>query len=147
MTANRTVGVSITYIRGEDARVHISFGSTLQARAYYRILENSSFQKKLQLVPRIESDDYSVSMRLPSRISEIRATSRRGGFNFIFSDQNLKDGWVKNMRLWDMDSDGKVYVKWDLSPQDLNRELGIRVVDSPQRKPSPPPVSKIAGNR
>lgn len=147
MTANRTVGVSVTYIRGEDARVHLSFGSSVQARAYYQILEHSSFQKKLQLAPRVESDDYSVSLRLPSRIGEIRATSRRGGFDFVFSDQNLKDGWVKNMRLWDMDSDGKVFVKWDLAPQDLNRELGIRVVDPPQRKPSPPPVSKPSGRK
>lgn len=141
MAATRTVGVSVTYIRGEDARVHISFGSKEQTQAYKIFLEDSPFQKKLQLDPKIEGDNHSVSMRLPSRIGEIRASSRLGGFNFVFNDKSLKDGWVKNMKLWDMDRDGKVFVKWDLSPQDLNRELGIRVVEAPKRRPSPPPTS------
>ncbi|KAK8071824.1 hypothetical protein PG996_005172 [Apiospora saccharicola] len=138
MSATRSVSVSVTYKRGADARVHLSFSSQIQARAYCLILKASSFQKNLQLEPALENDDYSVHMRLPSRISEIRASSRLGGFNFIFSDDTLKKGWVKNMRLWDMDGDGGVFVKWDLSQRDLNKELGIRevIVTTPQRRPN-----------
>ncbi len=89
----------------------------------------------------MENDGISVSLRLPSRISELEASTSCGGFHFMLSDSVLEDGWVNNMKLWDRDAEGKVFIKWNLSPRDLDRELGIRDENTRFRRPSPPQTS------
>ena len=122
MRKDRTVRVSLHHIN-DAPRVHIEFGRPKRAKSYLQILQNSNFQQQYQLNPQIEANGYAVSFLLPREISVVEGSIKCGGLRFIFSEQRFADDWVRHMTLWDKDADGKVFVKWNLSSDELRKEL------------------------
>ena len=123
--ADPTVGVSIYNPAGAGSTyLRISFHSQSYAGAYLRVIKQSGFQKVIDSKPEHRAGERHVSLRLPSEISEIQARDG-GGFNFVFTDGILKDNWVRNVKLWQRDDQGNVYIEQKLSQRSLARKLGL----------------------
>lgn len=66
-------------------------------------------------------------MRLPSRVTEVVASSSALGFYLVFSDENLAKQWQENLMVWKffMNSKRKLYVKRDRNQQGVGKLLGM----------------------
>jgi hypothetical protein len=109
----------------EPRRISIGFDKQKQAVGYYEAINRTKFSREMDLD--IKQRGNYVSVRLPSRVSEIVASTSALGFYLVFSDEELAAQWRANLLLWDFISNSKrkLYVRRGLSNETLNVMFGI----------------------
>lgn len=138
-TLTATLDLKITF-NDNTRRVHITFQSTAQAFAYSQYISQRSIVKRETLA--VSQTGREVSLRLPSRVSQIVATTTYGGFCFVFDDAQLARDWARSFLVWKFypQSERRLYVDRFVSGEALNSWVGIPSVPPayrhvPQQQP------------
>ncbi|KAI2638838.1 hypothetical protein GGS26DRAFT_587609 [Hypomontagnella submonticulosa] len=143
---HRYLDVSIKF---EPRKITIGFRNNIQANRYHQLMSKEPFVRDMDLNSQVSN--RSVSLRLPSRVTEIVSSSSCGGFYIHFSDEQLASEWQKTLLLWKFrdGSKTKLYIDRRIGNSLLNEMLGIpepRPSSSELRSPgealtsAPPPV-------
>jgi len=125
-------------IRLDPKRVSVEFRTEEQAKRYYDQVRNRSIHETERLDSHL--DRRRVSIRLPSRVTGIVASTTYKGFYLVFNDKNLAKDWVNGLLVWSfvsragVKSETEAFVVRDVNDDDLNKALGIK---STQRYESP----------
>ncbi|KFA70539.1 hypothetical protein S40285_09850 [Stachybotrys chlorohalonatus IBT 40285] len=93
------LGVRISLSR--TRRIIITFPSTAAAVRYLHIIQKTKAHNIIELKSeQLPGDSRSVSLRLPSTVIEIEASTTYGGFLMTFDDENDARMWQKDLLLW-----------------------------------------------
>ncbi|KAH7313832.1 hypothetical protein B0I35DRAFT_480482 [Stachybotrys elegans] len=129
------LGVRISLLPNKR-RIIITFPRTFVADKYLEKIENTTANRRIRLEPEKLSDDSrSVSLRLPSTVTEIEASSTYGGFFMRFSNEKDARMWQDDLLLWKfaVSSTTSLYVVRNIHEVGLYRKLGV-----PSPHPPPP---------
>ncbi|KAI1149343.1 hypothetical protein F4825DRAFT_453575 [Nemania diffusa] len=126
-------------------RIAIGFQSEVQAKEYYRLISQRDFTKTMELYPKRETN--SVSLRLPSRVVQITASSKCSGFYIRFKGEQLAKEWQRALLLWEFVSSTTdcLYVERDIGYKKLNEMLHIpdKAESSGRRRPDHAQASRL----
>lgn len=114
------------YIQFEPSRrITVGFQDEDIAMAFHTKVKSTAFHKEMDL--KSERHGRKVSMRLPSRVTEVVASTSALGFYIVFSDENLAKQWQDNLLIWKFlrNSKRKLYVDRDLSQKGVGQLLGM----------------------
>ncbi|KAH7011231.1 hypothetical protein EDB80DRAFT_711413 [Ilyonectria destructans] len=122
-------------------RINIRFRTEAQAIAYCQVLETRVPDKAATR----EDGSFVVSIRLPSRVTSIVASTQYGGYYLVFSDPKLADWWNKKLIVWKLieGSSRKLYVDRYISDESLNHSLGIRA-RNPEYGANEPALARVS---
>ena len=125
--AIKYLGVQISL---DPKRVSVEFRTEEQAKRYYDQVRNRSIHEKERLDSHL--DRRGVSIRLPSRVTGIVASTTYEGFYLVFNDKNLAKDWVNGLLVWNfvsragVKSETEAFVVRDVKDDNLNKALGIK---------------------
>ncbi|KAI0383176.1 hypothetical protein F5Y04DRAFT_250797 [Hypomontagnella monticulosa] len=113
-------------IQFEPRTIVIGFRHNFQADQYLLLMKGNRFVDVMDLGVKLVSD-RSVSMRLPSRVTEIVSSASSCGFYLCFSDEDLASQWQRALLLWKFreGSRSKLYVDRNIDDGQLNKMLRI----------------------
>ncbi|KAI0440464.1 hypothetical protein F4803DRAFT_527105 [Xylaria telfairii] len=109
----------------DPRRVAIGFRNNEQAAQYKRLISAKSSTQKLKLDP--QRHGRLVSVRLPSRVIQLEASTTYNGFILCTNDAHFAKQWKDALMLWDFTSGSRynLYFKRDIVAKDLNALLHI----------------------
>jgi hypothetical protein len=81
-----------------DAYISIGFPELRQAKWYHQHIKGTALHHEQNLLS--QRKDRMVSVRLPSRFTQISASSKCDGFYFTVSDEGLAEQWVASLVVW-----------------------------------------------
>ncbi|KAH8160917.1 hypothetical protein CIB48_g7327 [Xylaria polymorpha] len=130
-------------IEFEPRRVVIGFRNTEQAAQYQFLITAKAFTQTMKLDPR--RHDRLVSVRLPSRVLQIEASTAHHGFFLCSKDADFAKQWKEALILWNSmpGNPCNLYLKRDISNEDLNALLCID--ERPDKSWEPGPAGRSLG--
>ncbi|KAI0481669.1 hypothetical protein F4859DRAFT_475550 [Xylaria cf. heliscus] len=141
-------------IEFDPRRVSIGFRNELQASQYKDLICHLQFTVVMRLDPQIHG--RFVSVRLPSRVIQIQASTTCDGFYLCTRDADFAKQWKDALMLWKFrrGSTFDLYLERSIRNEDLNRKLHINerprqaqdigtavASDHYRREPGPAPPS------
>lgn len=109
----------------DSRRLIITFRSVEQATRYYQIVNSRDIGGILQCTV----SGYDALLRLPSRVTNIVASTSCGGFYLIVGDRDrdLAQWWQREIPFWKFlnGSTRKIYLDRFITDQEINRQLSI----------------------
>ncbi|KAI1372343.1 hypothetical protein F4677DRAFT_265645 [Hypoxylon crocopeplum] len=85
-------------IQFDPRRISIGFRNEAQVDRYHEIIIKKSFVKKMGLDSQVHG--RFLSLRLPSRVTEIISSTSCGGFCLCFSEEVLASQWQEALLVW-----------------------------------------------
>ncbi|KAH9989102.1 hypothetical protein F4779DRAFT_266230 [Xylariaceae sp. FL0662B] len=121
-TGNFFLDVSIHF---DPRRISIGFRSDYQAFRYSERIMRRSFLRDMALDCQVSG--RFVSLRLPSRVTDIMSSTSYEGFYLCFSDAEVASRWQDALLVWRFVSGSatRLYVERDIDNNRLNDMLGI----------------------
>ncbi|KAI1846490.1 hypothetical protein JX266_007387 [Neoarthrinium moseri] len=112
-------------IHFDPRRISVGFRTEGQAILYYGLIQQRSFTRDMALDPTVSG--RWVSVRLPSRVTDVVASTSCNGFYLCFSSTETASGWHRALLIWKFSagSTSKLYVERDMPNRRLNEILGI----------------------
>ncbi|CAJ2504197.1 Uu.00g115910.m01.CDS01 [Anthostomella pinea] len=137
MSSNNGCGYLGVSVHFEPRKLTIAFQNEFQAIKSYTLVKDRSFTKDMNLDP--SQHRRYVSLRLPSRVTDIVASTACGGFYLHFCDVDVAKGWHKTLLLWKFvdGSSTDLYLARDISQWYLRHILGM--------EPDVPPPNMVPG--
>ncbi|CAM1505789.1 Fc.00g114260.m01.CDS01 [Cosmosporella sp. VM-42] len=119
----------------EDRRIIITFRTERQARHYNEYIKRKDQHGAVQ--SKVKGCDASI--RLPTRVTRIVASTNCRGFYIVFNDAAFAKWWEDNLIIWKAvkGSKTKIYVDRDMKDSVINARLGIEDA-APSAYPVPP---------
>lgn len=123
------LGVSLSL--APTPRVQVQFRTEEQARRYHAQVQGRGIHRRRGLGSQLDPTYKSVSLRIPSQVIRIEASTRFNGFYLVFSDEHVASEWVDGLLVWRFvhrtngTSKTDVYVWRDVDDKRLNEALGI----------------------
>ncbi|KAI1753611.1 hypothetical protein F4782DRAFT_82850 [Xylaria castorea] len=121
-------------IEFDPLKICIGFQNERQAVRYHDLISRQYFTDKMKLNPQIFK--RFVSVRLPSRVVQLHASTTHNGFYLCTEDADFAKQWTEALMLWNFTlgrDTHKLYLKRDIATEDLNTLL-----DSHSNERSPP---------
>ncbi|KAF2969773.1 hypothetical protein GQX73_g3858 [Xylaria multiplex] len=134
MPSEYYLGLTVEF---DPRRVSIGFRNEYQALQYHRLISDEPFTDIMRLDPQIY--DRFVSVRLPSRVIQIEASTKYNGFCLCTNDAEFARQWKEALILFRVTPGNELnlYLERDIDNDDLNRLLYIPEHSRKRREPGP----------
>ncbi|GAP88107.1 hypothetical protein SAMD00023353_1501310 [Rosellinia necatrix] len=117
-------------IQFDPRRVNVGFRNDNQAFQYERLISMRAFTTAMKLDP--QRRGRFVSIRLPSRVTDIEASTTYSGFTLCIDDLEFARQWEDALIVWKFASSrNQLYIQRDIDNRYLNQLLDI--CESPPR--------------
>ncbi|TGJ78407.1 hypothetical protein E0Z10_g10358 [Xylaria hypoxylon] len=122
MSSENFLNLSIEF---NPPRVSVGFRTERQAVQYLDLISCRPFTKTLKLDP--QRYGRFVSVRLPSRVAQIEASTTYYGFRLCTKNTEFAKQWKYALILWEYtpNSERNLYLKRDIENEELNALLCI----------------------